>query len=76
MSATGGAEAARRVVIRDGTPEDVERSDSLTEDDFAADLASVQIPNKEGPMSDGEMKVAVDSLLDSLKREREGDRGR
>jgi type IV secretion system protein VirD4 len=76
MSATGGAEAAKQVVIRDGTPEDVERIHTLTEDDFAADLGSVQIPDKEGPMSDGEMKVAVDSLLDSLKRDREGDRGR
>jgi type IV secretion system protein VirD4 len=75
-SATGGADAANHVVIRDGTPEDVERSDSLTEDDFAADLASAQLPDKEGPMTAAEMKVAVDSFMDSLKRERGGDRGR
>ena len=56
------------VVIRDATVEDVERIDSLTLADFATDFSKVPIPDREGPMSEPEMKAAVDVFLDSLGR--------
>jgi type IV secretion system protein VirD4 len=56
------------VVIREGTVEDIERIESLTLEDFATDFSKVRIPDKEGPLSDGEMKVAVDTFLSSIER--------
>jgi type IV secretion system protein VirD4 len=56
------------VVIRDSTVEDVERIDALTLEDFATDFSKVPIPDREGPMSEPEMKAAVDVFLDSLER--------
>jgi type IV secretion system protein VirD4 len=56
------------VVIREATVDDVERLESLTLEDFASDFSKVQVPDKEGPLTDGEMKVAVDSFLTSLER--------
>ena len=70
------AEIADRVVIREGTAQDVERIESLRPEDFALDLASVQLPDKEGPLTDGEMKAAVESFVNSVKHERGGDHGR
>ena len=69
--AQGDASAPRtegEVVIREGTVADIERIESLTLEDFAADFSKVQIPDKDGPLSDGEMKVAVDTFLSSLER--------
>jgi hypothetical protein len=51
-------------VIRDATVEDVERIESLMLEGFATDFSKVQ----EGPLSNGEMKVAVDTFLNSLER--------
>jgi hypothetical protein len=42
--------------------------EALTLDDFAADFSEVKVP-AEGRMSDREMQQAVDSFLDSLRRE-------
>ena len=55
-------------MIREGTVADIERIESLTLDDFAIDLSKLQIPAKEGPLSDGEMKVAVDTFMNSIER--------
>ena len=55
------------VVIRDATVEDVERIESLTLEDFAADFSRVSIPDRGGPLTDGEMKVAVDAFLNSVR---------
>ena len=56
------------VVIRDATVEDVERIESLTLEDFAADFSKVQGPDHDGPVSDGEMTGLVDTFLSSLER--------
>src|SRR5882762_5430958 len=56
------------VVIRDATVEDVERIESLTLEDFAADFSKVQVPDHDGPISDGEMTGLVDTCLSSLER--------
>jgi type IV secretion system protein VirD4 len=56
------------VVIREGTVEDIDRLESLTLEDFATDFSKVPIPDKEGPLSDAEMKVVVDAYLSSLER--------
>jgi type IV secretion system protein VirD4 len=56
------------IVIRDGTVEDVERIESLTLEDFATDFSKVQIPDREGPLSDNELKTAVDTFMTSLER--------
>jgi type IV secretion system protein VirD4 len=56
------------VVIRDATVEDVERIESLTLEDFAADFSKVQVPDHDGPLSDGEMTGLVDTFLSSLER--------
>jgi hypothetical protein len=56
------------VVIRDATVEDVERIESLTLEDFAADFSKMAIPNRDGPLSEPEMKAAVETFLNSLER--------
>jgi type IV secretion system protein VirD4 len=56
------------VVIREATVEDVERIESLMLEDFATDFSKVRIPDKEGPLTDPEMKLAVDTFLSSLER--------
>ena len=68
-TATAAAQPRKEdVVIREGTVEDIERIESLTLEDFATDFSKVRIPDKEGPLSDGEMKVAVDTFLSSIER--------
>ena len=57
-----------KVVLRDATVEDIERIESLTLEDFAIDLSKIRIPDKDGPLSDAEMKVAVDTYMSSLER--------
>lgn len=58
-----------RQVIREATVEDIERLDSITLEDFAADFSSVEIPEKaEGErLTSGELHTAVESFLDSLR---------
>jgi type IV secretion system protein VirD4 len=55
-------------VIREGTVADVERIETLTLEDFATDFSKVRIPDQDGPLSEAEMKGAVESFLDSLER--------
>jgi type IV secretion system protein VirD4 len=64
------------VMTRDGTADDVERLDSLTLEDFDADVSKLQVPEKDGPLTESELKVAVDGFLESLKRDRGESRGR
>jgi type IV secretion system protein VirD4 len=56
------------VVIRDATVEDIERIESLTLEDFATDFSKLPIPDREGSLSDPEMKTAVDTFLSSLEQ--------
>jgi type IV secretion system protein VirD4 len=70
------SEAGEPVVIRDGTLKDVERWGSLTAEDFAANLGNLPVPDREGPLTEGELKVAVGAFLESLKRERGDAHGR
>jgi len=55
------------VVIREGTVADIDRLESLTLEDYAADFSSVQLPTHERPMSDAERDVAVDSFMATIK---------
>ena len=53
-------------VEREATAEDIERIESLTLEDFAADFSAVELPT-EGRMSEDQMKDAVESFLDTLR---------
>jgi type IV secretion system protein VirD4 len=55
-------------VIREATVKDIERIETLTLEDFATDFSKVQIPDKEGPLSNPEMDLAVNTFLNSLER--------
>jgi type IV secretion system protein VirD4 len=55
-------------VIREGTVEDIERIASLTLEDFATDFSKLSMPDKEGPLSDGEIGIAADAFLKTLER--------
>ena len=54
-------------MIREATVEDVERLDSLTLEDFAADLSKVPMPKGEGPVPESDIARAAECLVDSLK---------
>jgi hypothetical protein len=58
------------IVIREGTVEDIERIESLTLEDFATDFSKVPIPDKEGPLPDGEIQIAANAFLKALERDR------
>jgi type IV secretion system protein VirD4 len=61
-------------MMRPATAEDLERLDSLEMEDFDIDFDAVKIPKHEGPMTEPEMAVAVESFLGSLARESRGGR--
>jgi type IV secretion system protein VirD4 len=65
---TAPSEAIRAVetVERDARAEDIERIESLTLEDFAADFSAVELP-AEGRMSEDQMKEAVESFLETLR---------
>jgi type IV secretion system protein VirD4 len=65
---TAPSEAIRTVetVERDGTTDDIERIESLTLEDFAADFSAVELP-MEGRMSEVQMNDAVESFLETLR---------
>ena len=65
---TAPSEAIRAVETfeRDATADDIERIESLTLEDFAADFSAVELPT-EGRMSEDQMKDAVESFLDTLR---------
>jgi hypothetical protein len=56
------------VRIRVATVEDIERIESLTLEDFATDFSKVPMPDKEGPLSEGEITMAADAFLKTLER--------
>jgi type IV secretion system protein VirD4 len=58
-------EVAPQPKTREATLQDVERIESLTLDDFAADFSKVELP--EGPLTEGDLSRAVSSFLESLK---------
>ena len=55
------------LVTREATVEDVERLDSLTMEDFVADLSKVPMPKGEGPVPESDLAQAAERLVDSLK---------
>jgi type IV secretion system protein VirD4 len=61
VEAVGSVEAK----TREATIEDVDRIESLTLEDFAADFSKVELPD--GPLSEGDLSRAVESFIDSLK---------
>jgi hypothetical protein len=60
------SKAATTTETREATAADIERIDALTLEDFAADLSGVKIPES-SPMSDQDMKIAVESYLSTLR---------
>jgi type IV secretion system protein VirD4 len=89
-SATGTASTIERSVVplealfggihrtREATPDDIERIEEFTLEDFAADFSSVLLPEKpEGErMTTAEMDTAVKSFLAALREGPEGRGGR
>jgi type IV secretion system protein VirD4 len=73
-AAAPASETQEQVVIREGTAADIARLDSLTLEDFAVNPAIPAALSHEGPMSDGDMKVAVEGFLASLREK--GGKGR
>jgi type IV secretion system protein VirD4 len=62
-------EAIRKetVVTREATVEDIERLSALTLQDFATDFSRVEIPEREGRLSDGEMNATVERFMTTLR---------
>jgi type IV secretion system protein VirD4 len=60
----GGGEAVG--MVRDATVEDIDRLESLTLDDFAADFDRVKLPDSE-KLTEQELTAAVDSFLATLR---------
>jgi type IV secretion system protein VirD4 len=54
-------------VIREATVSDIERLESLTLNDFATDFSRLEIPEREGRLSEREMSTLVDHFMDSLR---------
>jgi hypothetical protein len=54
-------------VMREATPDDVERLASLTPDDFDPDLLKLDLPHHDRALSESELTTAVESFLVSLK---------
>jgi type IV secretion system protein VirD4 len=74
---SGGTRTVQeQIVIRDGTPSDIDREESLTLDDFAADFSKLQFPQKEGPLPHAEVDAVAKQFLDTLKGQPEVRDGR
>lgn len=71
--ATPSAGGSRREV-REATPEDIERIDELTLEDFDLDLSSVVFPHAAPGerVSDADLQQAAESFLAALKRDARG----
>jgi type IV secretion system protein VirD4 len=75
-TASGGAQAVQEeFVIRDGTPSDIDREESLTVEDFAADI-STAIPQTDRAVPDAEMEAVAKEFLATLKKQPEARNGR
>ena len=61
------APKAPEVVERDATVQDIERLETITLEDFAADFSQVEIPEGD-PMTDTQMQAAVESFLTTLQQ--------
>lgn len=55
------------IVTRDATLKDIERIKSLTLEDFATDFSSVEMPQREGRLSDEEMQSTVERFMSTLR---------
>ena len=53
-------------VTREATADDINRIDSITLEDFAADFSQVKLPEN-GPLTDEDLKGAVESFLTSFR---------
>jgi type IV secretion system protein VirD4 len=65
---TPGTAGEAAETVREATAADVERLESLTLEDFAADFSNVVVPEG-SPMSDPDMNAAVTSFLASLREQ-------
>ena len=63
---SSGAADSVAPVTREATVDDINRIDSLTLEDFAADLSQVKLPDS-GPLTDEDLKGAVESFLTSFR---------
>ena len=59
--------ASEVIVTRDATLDDIERIDSLKLEDFATDFSSVEMPQREGRLSDEEMHSTVERFMSTLR---------
>jgi type IV secretion system protein VirD4 len=59
--------ATGEVMTREATAADVEGIEALTLENIALDPDKLRLPEREGRLSDGEMTVAVESFLESLR---------
>jgi type IV secretion system protein VirD4 len=74
---TAGVEVAAQRHVPEGTPHlegvraatvaDLDRLESLTLEDFAADFSRVELPAHDGSWSEAEMQTAVQSFLSTLE---------
>jgi hypothetical protein len=61
----GEPRTAAAETVREATLADVERIDSLTLEDFAADFSRVTVP--EGPLSDQQIQSVAENFLEVLR---------
>jgi type IV secretion system protein VirD4 len=54
-------------VFRDATVDDIEHIESLTCADFEVDVTKIEVPQRDGQLSDPEMKAHVAQFLDTIK---------
>jgi type IV secretion system protein VirD4 len=71
VNTTASAPAKEDIVIREATPADALRRETLELSDFATDFSKVSFPDHDGPPSGEEMDVAVGKFVDSLEQARE-----
>ena len=60
------AQVLQETVVREATVEDIDRLESLTLDDFAADFDRIAVPET-GRLSDRDMNAAVEDFLATLR---------
>lgn len=58
---------AQPMPTREATPDDLDRIDQLTLEDFAADFSNVPFSEHSGPMTDTEMSALANAFIDSLR---------
>ena len=63
---TEDARAVEEIRVRDATIDDIERMDELTLEDFAGNLAEIEVPPG-GPLSNEQMGGLVSNFLGALQ---------